>query len=216
MSGEITITPGKTFSGDAITDANLNLLGNPTGVVDADSIGSDELIEADVQTIAGAVARGVNYFRNGNFWKDRWQTPAGVSPAAGTRGFNARGWFCRPQGGAVAYARSTTAPSNELSLHSVLLTGASGVSTVEFGQFIPSYLAAQLQGLSITVSFQIKNDTGASLTAVARINVADAEDDEENLTNDTDVNFSAITATEWERVEATFDLSTISNIERGC
>lgn len=69
-SGDCTVTPGKVFSlSELWTRTKLNLLGLPVVRLNAASVGSRELIPADIRTLFPPLNR--NLLNNGNF--DVWQ-----------------------------------------------------------------------------------------------------------------------------------------------
>lgn len=162
-------------------NSGLNLLGKPIVQVDAKSIGSRELIASEVEAVLGTGASGYNYLDNGGFAENRWSRGStSISCPTGIKTFRADEWWCQPSGAAVTYERVTG--FDAICLFAAKLTGATGVTTVDFGQNIPRTMSWPLQSDQLLLSFSIFNETGASLQPTVLINTA-------NLPND----FSAVT-----------------------
>ncbi len=171
------LTPGYTFNdSETVTAAKLNELGTPTVTLETGDV-DDSLIDvpALVQSL-GESATLPNYLHNGNFSEPYWQRGnTAISCPRVARTFRADWWFCRPATfdgsggpcpGFLQYSRQTltsiTQPDIK-SLHCAKLLGQTNYVAVDFGQDIPAHLAAALR-TTITVSFQLYNDTNADLT----------------------------------------------------
>lgn len=146
MSGEITVTPGKVFPTSApfddLTPTTLNALALPTMSVAAASVGKREL---DLANLAAAItpSRKPQLFRNGGMPGDTFRALSGVSCPTATRTDNAAGWICIPSGAAVTYRQGemldsvggTPEVTNIITCAEIV--GATSVTTVDFGQFVP-------------------------------------------------------------------------------
>lgn len=218
MSGEITITPGKTFTaGERITEAKLNQAAQPTALMNADSVGSREIINSQIIDTLGESLRGQNLAINAALIGNKWTTPGGVSATVGDRTENAEGWFVNPAGAAVDYARTEASPTAAgRNLWAILVTGATGATTVDVGKFVVADIAAALAQTTFTVSAYIKNDTAAALTPLLRIDTADVRDVTSAVTNRvSEAATTAVPNTEWLRVSWTVDGTTVTNLENG-
>ena len=113
----------------------------------------------------------VNQFRNATF--DIWNRGTSGSITAGTSGYTADGWVIGSAGATTAWAQAT---GLGLSVYSLKLTGAVGVTDTYITQRIESFLAAKFAGRYVTVQARILNNTGATLTptlTVAHLNSSD-------------------------------------------
>lgn len=215
MSGEITVNPGRTWTDDeAITAAKLNQTAAPTAQVDAASIGSRELITADVQALAAAAARAQNMVATGDFRKSRFIDVSGVSCAVADLTQVCRPWAVRPAGAIVTGRRSTSVPTNGLTGDSLEIVGAAGATTVELVQWIPSHQAAKLDDGDVTLSVQVYNNTGAAFSPKLKLYVADTEDGTVRSLAST-TNMDACPNASWTALTETVDASGVPNLKRG-
>lgn len=215
MSGEITVSPGRTWTDEeAITAAKLNATAQPTAQIDAASVGTRELVAADVQSLAAGTARARNMLLTGDFRKGRFIDTSGVACAVGDLTQVCRPWAIRPAGAIVTGRRSTSVPTNGLTGDSLEIVGASGATTVEVVQWLPSHQAAKLDGGDFTLSLQIYNNTGASFTPKLKLYVADAEDGTTRSLVST-TNMTACANAGWTSQSITVDGSAVPNLARG-
>lgn len=216
MSGEITITPGKVWDEDvdALTEAALNAAATPTARVDEDSIGTRELIVADVQSMVVNTARATNYLANGAMWRRTFVDTSGVACPAGEKTENARRWWIEPTGAAASCDLHTAVPTNNLSGYSLRVIGASSVTAVDIGQTVPSSIAKVVGAGNATVSLQLYNNTGASFDPVVVIKTLDAVDGAAS-TQRTTSTLATCAANAWTALDATIDLSALTNIGNG-
>ena len=215
-SGSITITPSITFTADtSVTHAELNLAARPQARLNDGEVGPDQLDLAEVKAALGEAAASSNYFLNPNFASVNWQRgTSAVSCPVATYTYRADDWWCNPAGAAVTYERVQAGPNN-LSLHSALLTGATSVTTVDFGQDIPAHLSTVLCD-EVAVSVWVYNATGASLTPTLRIDSANVLDVFTAVTNRTSTASStAGTVAAWTKHTWLVDLSTVPDCANG-
>ena len=205
-NGTVIITPGASVTDTTpLTPTVLNALGAPSAQVGPKTIGSAHLVRAEVVALIGSGLAGYNFFDNPNFASNRWTlgTSATSCPLA-TKTYRADKWWCTPAGAAITYGRVTAGPDIN-SLHSAELTGATSVTTVDFGQDIPARLANALR-TNIVVSFYLFNDTGASITPTVMLNKANALDDFSAVTNlYSQANASSVANQTWTRFEQAVD-----------
>ncbi len=168
----MTITPGYTFVvGETITEAKLNLLGAPTGVLTSEEIAS----------VAGQVGATVNLFRNPDLGV--WTRGAGpVNCPVTERTYLADEWFARPKFNtaipgspsttvACYYQRETDDVNND-TIYRARVGYTSGASDEmgdwEFGQKLTARRMAELANNGI-VTVEIENQTGAAFTPTCRL-----------------------------------------------
>lgn len=198
-----------------LTHSILNQLGNPQVTLPDGSIGADEIDAASVKAALGDGASNANYFLNPNFSAVKWTrgtTP--VTCPATEQTYRADDWWATPAGAAVTYERVQAGPNN-LSLHSAQLTGATSVTTVDFGQDIPSHIATGLCA-AITVSIHVYNNTGATLTPSLRIDTANSLDVFSAVTNRVNTASSTPQSTAtWQKHTWQVDLSAVPACANG-
>ncbi|MEM6911048.1 MAG: tail fiber protein [Verrucomicrobiota bacterium] len=183
-TGGITITPGKVWTEDeSITNSKLAETSQPTGRLDEASVGSRELIAEDVEALAANVAAGQNLFRNGGLLLSTWQTldGAGVSCPDGVRTFPLLEWFARPTGAAATAVYNASDVGGTLGYQSLQVSGNTGLTTLEVGQYVPPELAKPLATGSFTVSFFFKNNSGTSMTPRLLLRKSNTAGDEEDV-----------------------------------
>ena len=204
----VTITPGKVFgSNDAVSVANLNLLGSPTAVIPPNSITSAEL---DIDEVSSQLVLNSarNLFRNAGL--SRLATAHALS--SGNRvAAPAQGWFWRHTGtAAVTLTHDLTTLFADGPQASLVFTGASGTSTAGtvIGQSFGAEDIRDIRGGDLTVSFYVKNSTGASITPYLQVYTWDAAGTAAAVTQVESVAMTAVAANStWTRVSATVDAS---------
>lgn len=178
-TGICVVTPGHTFTdNDTLTAADLNAAASPVVTVGDKSIGKDQIVRAEVIELIGADIAGYNYLDNGGFYENRWTLGTTGSAPTATKTVLADKWFANPAGAAVTYRRSdpSTEPGpDRTTLHHAAFVGATGATTLDFGQDIPRRLAQRLR-TQIVLSFWLWNDTGASVTPVVKLNTPNVAD----------------------------------------
>lgn len=195
------VTPGYTFAAnETLTYAKLNALGQP--VVS---------LTTDLFNILSSFKNG---FINGNF--QVWQRGTSAkSCTAAAKTWRADRWFARPTGAAITYAQSTSVPTDAISKYSALLTGASSVTTVDFGQRIESADAFTSWQRERTFSAYVYNNTGTTFTPLLRIQTPAAADNYGTNTNRLNATLQACPSGTWTQVSYTFDGATLTNIGNG-
>lgn len=214
----LTVTPGidlNTVSG-AISKAQFNLLGQPVVNCAAGTVVAADLDLTSVQSALRGTAPTINYLRNGNFAKHMWYR--GTTPTScpiATLTYRADWWAVMPSGAAVTYERSASVPSNTKSIYTAQINGATGATTVDFIQDLPSYVAAGLRA-PITISFWMYNSTGASVTPLLRLDTPDVEDVFTAVTNRSSAAPGAAQPNSvWQYYSYTVDPSAFVGITRG-
>ena len=153
---------------------------------------------------------------NSNF--DHWQR--GASARTNTTTYNrdtsfaADRFFARPVGASITTQRSTTVPDNN-SRYSALLTGASSVTTVDYGQRLSAQVAHTQMRRSLVFSCYVRNVSGASFTPTLRIGTAGAADDFTTTTNRLDQALQECADSAWTQVYHVFDPSAYTNLSNG-
>jgi hypothetical protein len=204
----VTITAGKTWgSNDPVSVANLNLSANPTAEIPPASITSAEL---DIEEVSGAltVNSARNLFRNAGFSK----LATAHALSSGNRvAAPAQGWFWRHTGTAsvtLTHDLTTLLPDGPQA--SLVFTGASGTSTAGtvVGQSFGAEDIRDIRGGDLTVSFYIKNNTGAAVTPYLQVFGWDAAATAAAVTQLESVAMTSVAANNtWTRVSCTVDAS---------
>ena len=217
MSGSITVTPGTTFANDtAVTHTSLNAAGAPTMSVGAGQIGKREL---HIPSVAGAMdpLRAWNAFRNPMLCRDSWEVISSAkSCPADEWTTNAASWVAMPAGAAITYGEAAYSVTIAGVKRGAQLTGATSVTTVQFGQYIgPDYARALARAGTITVSFAFENQTGATVTPGLSVQTGPSPGSGKSLTEVATDSFSAVLDGEGGRIECSLDLTGLANIENG-
>jgi hypothetical protein len=209
MSGEITITPGKTWAdGEAVTYAKLDQAARPTAQLNAGAVGAREIDAASVAGALGNIASIRNHFRDPLFLRE-WHTAAGrtITQAAG-EAFNAPDWYAVVEAGQATYARNKEAPTGSTgSGYAIKVTGhTTCTGMVRVGQQIRAEMAGALGG-QFVASCMVKNGTGDTFSPVLRVYGCGTEGDWTTAAVADSVTAEVVPNTEWLRVSAAFDLT---------
>lgn len=136
------------------------------------------LEQTDVDTLE-TIVPNINYVRNADF--SLWtRGTSAVALSHGVRTERADHWWARADyglvgsGGAGTFATYLQAPdtAHQQWLYCAKLTGALFASNLDFGQDLPARVAAGLEP-KITLTLEVENDTGASITPVVRVDTCD-------------------------------------------
>lgn len=216
MSGEITVTPGQTFTNEDVTPTRLNNLGAPTMAVDAEAITTRELNIPEIIPNLTPV-RKEQLFRNAALQRDTWRDLSGVTCTADTRTDNAAGWYVLASGAAPTYAEAAFTETLSYLERGAKITGATSVTTVLFGQFVRADIARYLKAAgSMTISFALENQTGASLsTAVVSVQPATQTNSGTTVTEATTGTVDTVADGAAAFVDVTITTSSITNLENG-
>lgn len=219
MSGEITITPGKTWSaGEKVTYAGLNLAARPVAKVAAGAITAAEIDAESISGAIGNIASARNNLADPLFlgpWLDASAAGRTIT-AAGGAAHNLPDWYVLPEAGEVAYARALATPSGTSGVwHAIKITGHATCSgSVRLGQQVPAARAAGLLG-PVVASAWIKNDTEADLAAIVRVYGCSAEGDWTTAEVVAIGVAETIGDTEWKRVSVALDLADAACLAAG-
>lgn len=207
MSGEITVQRGHTFTeGERIDHAKLNAAGAPTARIDPGAITSTEMDTASVSAAVAAATKGANLFRNPALVPDLWRsTEEAIAVTTGTRIQPAEGWFVKPAGADTTARYSQFVPTDSEVAQSMEISGATGTTTVDAGQFIPSWIAGGLA--TVTLRAYLYNGTGADFTPTVRIDAAGTIDDESTTSNVLAENLAECPNSQWTLIEKTLTVS---------
>lgn len=213
MSGSATVTAGKVFNNESITDAKLNALGLPTVQVDAGAITDRELQLAGLLTKLAGYLVNPNLLLNGNLDKPDWNDLGPTSCPAAARTQLARSWAVAPSGGALTGEASATTPDAQTA-YALKLTGAAAVTEVDVGQDLPAWISAVARR-TVVFSAYVYNGTGASLVPTLRISTADAYDDFSAVTFRSTSTLTTCPSAAWTRVQVSLDASALTNAGNG-
>lgn len=224
MSGEITVTRGKSWSaGERVDYAKLNETGAPTARVDEDAITSTELLldgsgsAADTALASAVVSR--NLFRNPNLAAEQWLNPEELTATASEKTENALTWWINPEGADVLTKQSTAVPDYDDGggvAHSLEIQGATSVTTVDIGQYVPSWIAGPLTSGYLTISCWVYNATGSAFTPTIRIGYpTSATDGFDAITHLTSTTTTSCANQAWTKVSASFNAASLTQISAG-
>lgn len=211
MSGECTVTPGKTWSGDPVTDANLNQAANPVVQVNEDAIGPREL---DVAAVTPLIVGGTtldNWLRNPLFAVS--QAHPGASYVANVRqNSGAAGWYFIGTAGLVTVAPSY--PGSGVG-KGLLCTISAGSTNITVGQCLGPEDGLQLTGRTIAVSVEIY--CTETISPRCRLRTWGTENDASTGTQVYDAaptsGSSSVTASTLTRCNWTIELNTTAGID---
>ncbi len=148
----------------------------------------------------------VNRFRNGTM--DVWQRGLGGSVTT-AGGYTADGWIVLPTGAGVTWGQGGAGPQT---LHSLTVSGATGVTDVQIKQRIESLMAAVLANQTVTVQALIYNSTGATITPTLTVKHAGSTDNWSSPTIDVNaVSLQSCPVSQWAQVAYTFQASAAAN-----
>lgn len=153
---------------------------------------------------------------NSNF--DHWQRGSSARTNTTTyskdTSYAADRFFALPAGASITTQRSTTVPDAN-SRYSALLTGASSVTTVDYGQRLTAQ-AVNTQCLrSLVFSCYVRNVSGAAFTPTLRIGTPGSADDFTTVTNRLAQTLQECADSAWTRVYHVFDPSAYTNVANG-
>lgn len=217
MSGECTVTPGYTWpDGDKIQLTKLRQTAQPAVQINEAAVGGRELDTDALFNIIGDSVSNQNYLAHGNFEEPSWRR--GTGPATAVAGVETRlheDWFVAPSGAAVTQERSTVVPiANKLSLHSLKVTGATSVTTVDIGQDIPRHISAALRG-SLAIAAWLYNGTGADFAPRLRLDTANAANNFTGVTNRSETVLASCANAQWTLVSAVVDATSFTDMTNG-
>lgn len=221
----MTVTPGYLpADGSPVTTAQLRQIASPTVALDDGEVTADKLDIADVAAALGSDADKPNYFSNGNFAPELWDSPYPQLSVTGVDTVLAHGWWTQPGAGSVTAARSTTVTTiatnqdDKKSLYSMEITGsASATGVVQIGQNILRSLSASLRQGVFALSFHVYNGTGGGTAgATVEFYTANAADDFSAVTSVHSENCGSIANGQWTKVTlSNLDASAWANLTNG-
>lgn len=206
LTGDIT-TSGTVTTTLATVNSNVGSFTNSSITVNGKG-----LITAASSGVAPSTVGFVNKFRNGTM--DIWQRLTASTAVSTSGAYTADGWIVVPTGASCTYAQSTAnARTGSLSTYSLLLTGAASVTDILVKQRIESFIAAQLEGQTVTVQAQVYNATGSTITPTLTVKHAGTADNWGSPVTDVSaVSLQSCTNTTWTQVAYTFTASTSSGL----
>ena len=122
------------------------------------------------------------------------------------------GWYVNPTGATVAWSQTTLSPlSATRCLNGLSLTGNVGITQTSFYQPIEALIAAQLSSQTVTLSFDVYNNTGAAITPTLDAFYPTATDNFASVLFDvTAVNLQSCPNTSWTRCSYTFTANALA------
>jgi hypothetical protein len=154
---------------------------------------------------------------NSNF--DVWQKGSAGNAAPTTQNttssYNADRFFTLPGGAPVVVAQNSNAAPNGRSQYLTAITGATSVTTVDFGQRVRSNTVWDRGKQSLVFSCYIWNTTGSTFTPNLRIGTPAAVDNFATVTNRLDQALQSCPDSTWTRVFHVFNPSAYTNINNG-
>lgn len=219
MSGECTVTPGKTWANETITDAKLNLAANPVVRVDENAIGARELDLVAIAPEISEVAKSRNWLRNPTF-AEQWADGAHVSGQLVPT--QAAGWWRRATGTAVVNSLNTVVALlpdkvGPGTLSVAVVTPGTSTGGIRIGQFIDAATARHLSAQTVTVSFYFHNAAGTATTPRVQIHGWQADNDRGTVLQVYDEPTVSVASggSQWTRLSKTIDLASLAGLEYG-
>lgn len=150
----------------------------------------------------------VNKFRNATM--DTCQRGNGSLTISSPGAYTLDGWFVAPTGATQAVTQTANTRTAGLTQFGLKITGNTSVTGTLLKQRIEGAMSAPLNGQLVTVSGQIFNNTGGSLTPKLTVNYPDSTDVWSSSTveaNANGVNFQACGNGVWTQIAYTFQVS---------
>jgi hypothetical protein len=154
-----------------------------------------------------------NFFENGAMSLPRWFSTS-LTTSENVDNYALDGWWVRPGGASGLVIDPLESAPDTLSIHCARLTGATGVSQVDFGQNLYQVTTAEMRR-PMMVSFQIYNGTGASITPTLRIETCDADNDFSTVTQRASTALDVCPNGAWTRVSFAFTGDDYTNWTNG-
>lgn len=212
----LTVTPGVVWTDTTPVDAaRLNQTANPQVEIPPDAqIPASFLDLDDLVMQVGETFRGKNFLRRSNFWPNEWLTPAGLICPVLVQTENALDWWAEPAGAGITVARIQDAPNND-SDFAAQLVGATGVTSVEYGTWVPASIAGSLRGQTLTFSAYVKNLTGAIGHVTVALCTAETLDAMGTAVEVVASPAAPVVNGDWTRVQFTWAASDYPNFRNG-
>jgi hypothetical protein len=201
-----------TLTNGTTADAN-QVMGNFNAIIGAGCVGSAASAGAnsDITSLNGLTSpvptRGgfLNKFRNGTM--DVWQRGTSVT-ATTSGGYTADGWIVVPSGASVTAQRAS---GGHLTVYSLQVTGASGITDVIVKQRIESFIAAPLTSQTATVQARVYNNTAGSITPLLTVKHAGSADNWSSPVIDVNAaSLQSLANGQWTQIAYTFAASSSS------
>ena len=212
----LKVTRGTTVTPTTRVDhAVLNQVAAPLVELEPNGDITPDFLDLDATGQAlSAYLAPTNWLAQPNFWYDQWEAPDGRAEPAGVLTQNARTWYTKPTGGAVTVSRVESSPDTK-SAYAAQLVGATGVTSCDFGVFLPANIAAQLRGQVLTFSVWVKNLTDAAINVRLAVQAASARNSVTDCVEfDTSENIVCANG-EWTRVSFVFDANEAATFQNG-
>jgi len=144
--------------------AVLNAAASPTVYIADGSITGAALDVDDVVDAIGDALLGVNFLPQGAFAYDLFRTPpAAVDCATTVLTWVARDWWVLATG-ATATAEASAITPTDRSDNSLKLNGATSLTELEAGTWVPPEVAGLLKNVAVKVTCYVYNSTGATIS----------------------------------------------------
>lgn len=150
----------------------------------------------------------VNKFINGTFDVSQRGTSSITSTVGGA--YVLDGWWVKPTGASMTSSRTANTRTGALTQYGLRVNGASSVTDVKVQQRIEGSVSAPLNLATVTVQFQVFNNTGGSITPTLTVNYANAVDNWSASTveaNANGVSFQACANNAWTQIAYAFVVS---------
>lgn len=157
---------------------------------------------------SGGAGGYVNKFRNATM--DVCQRGNGSLTISNPGAYTLDGWFVTPTGATQAVTQTANTRTGALTQFGLKITGNTSVTGTTLKQRIEGAMSAPLNGQLVTVSGQIFNNTGGSLTPKLTVNYPDTTDTWSSSTveaNANGVSFQACGNGVWTQFAYTFQVS---------
>jgi len=200
-----------TAKGDLLAATGASTVANLGVGADGSTLVANSSASTGVSWAGPIATAGKNAIINGAF--DYWAR--GTSFSVGGTTYTADRFLAYAGGANATLSQSTTVPSNGYSKYSLLITGATGNTTVQVFQRIESGTVAAFNR-TVTFSFKVYNNSGAAYTPVLYVQTPNGLDNWATSANViSGVSLQSCPNGAWTTCSYTFNASTLSNISNG-
>jgi hypothetical protein len=202
-----------TAKGDLLVATGASTPANLAVGADGSTLVANSASATGMAWAGPSVAAGKNAIINGGM--DIWQRGTSATISSGVSVYAGLDrWSIYSNGATATIAQSTSLPSNSTARYSALITGNTGITTLDFTQRVESNTIYQYAG-QVTYSAWIYNNTGASFTPTLYWGVAGAVDNFASISYPVTTVLQSCANGVWTKVTASTNISSLSNYTYG-